>query len=288
MKGIVVVICAPSQGGKDFIATSTMQGLENLYRLKTSYATSYKIREPRADDAKHICCVKDENSIPVEKDNQITATIYGTQKLIYNKNEIAQKIENGEVVFIATASTELATKIKKEFGSHSITAFVKRQQVSKEIMLIEDLNRHGCKIPTSFCTKKNLLEYIISNNYATTEEVESAKKRVNERVSWYEKMKPEYESFVADKTTGADYIFKNWHTLVGGSWNSTINEKANNEFLSFQDFISLVIKENNTTQNNWRENSFFDRFDEEIRTKNIFSMQDEWIKYIQNKHEREF
>ena len=286
MKGLVVVICAPSQGGKDFIATSTMQGLENLYGLKTSYATSYKIREPRADDAEHIYCVQDENSIPVNKDNQITATIYDTQKLIYDKNEIAQKIENGEVVFIATASTELATKIKQEFGNHSITAFVKRQQVSKEIMLVEDLNRHGCKIPKVY-SEKNLPKHIVDNNYASEQEVFEAINRINNRIEWYEKMKPEYEAFVADKKNGADYIFKNWHTLIGGDWNTTINQKAKDEFLSFQYFISLVIKENNTTQNNWREEKFFDWFDDEIRTKNIFTMQDEWIKYIMHKKEME-
>lgn len=286
MKGLVVVICAPSQGGKDFIASDTMQSLEKFYDAKTSYATCYKIREARADDAKHIHCIKDESLIPFPATNQITATVYDSQKLIYDKNEISEKINNGEIVFIATGSVELSEKIKQEFEKYSIIAFVKRQQVSKEIMLVEDLNRHGYKIPRIY-SEKNISKYMVDNNYASKEDVASAEKRVINRLYWYEKIKPEYEKFVADKKHGADYIFKNWYTLIGGKWNKTIDEKAKDEFFSFRHFIYLVMKENNQTNSNWRENNYFDWFDNETRSKNIFTMQDEWIKYLESKKEKE-
>ena len=284
MKGLVVVICAPSQGGKDFIAKKTMESLEQVDEMKTSYATSYKIREPREDDAEHITCVKDKTEIPVAESDQITATIYGTQQLVYDKKEISDNINNGEIVFITTASPELAQKIKKEFGRHSILVFVKRQQVHADIMLVEDLNRHGKKIPPIYYDKP---DSIVEDGFATEEEIKQAQKRVEKRLFWYEKMKPEYEDFVADRENGADYIFKNWYTLMGGSWNTTIDEKSRTEFSSLCIFIMRVNRENEREDSNWRENPRFDWFDEEIRTKNIFTMQDEWIQYLVDKHEKE-
>ena len=103
-------------------------------------------------------------------------------------------------------------------------------------------------------------------------------------------MKPEYEAFVADKTNGADYIFKNWHTLTGGDWSSQINEKSKNEFSSFLNFIGHVMKDNDQniqSDKPWRGKPFFDWFDEEERTQNLFTMQDEWSKYLESKLEKE-
>ena len=286
MKGLVVVICAPSQGGKDFIAKEMMHDLEYFYDAKTSYATSYKIREPREDDAKHIHCVSDESSIPIPIESQISATVYDSQKLFYDKDEIAQKINNGEIVFIATTSPELATNIKQIFNQFAITVFVKRQQVNKGNMLIEDLKRHGIKLPY-ISSDKDIRQYVLQHKLATAEDVDSAEKRIEKRLYWYEKMKPEYEAFVADKINGADYIFKNWFTLIGGEWNSEINEKSKGEFSSLLTFIINVIRENNKTNGDWRHKHSFDWFDEEERTKNLFTMRDEWIKYIEAKKERE-
>lgn len=286
MKGLVVVICAPSQGGKDYIVKHTMQDLEHVYDMTTTYATSYKIREPREDDAEHICCVQDARDIPVDESDQITATIFGTQKLVYDKKEIASKIANGEIVFIATASPELAKKVKKEFGRHSVVVFVKRQQVNQEIMLVEDLNRHGKKIPRVY-SESNLPEYLVESGYATQEEIDSAQERIKKRMFWYEKMKSEYVEFVADREDGADYIFKNWYTLMGGSWNTTIDEKGRKEFAFLSIFLMQVLKENEQEDSDWREKPNFDWFDDEIRTKNIFTMVDEWKKYIEDKREKE-
>lgn len=286
MKGLVVVICAPSQGGKDFIAKEMMHGLEYFCDAKTSYATSYKIREPRLDDAEHIHCVSDESAIPFPVESQISATIYDSQKLFYDKNEIEQKINNGEIVFIATTSAELSMQIKQIFNKYAITVFVKRQQVNKGNMLIEDLKRHGIELPY-ISSDKDIRQYILQNGLATAEDIDNAEKRIEKRLHYYEKMKSEYEKFVEDKKNGADYIFKNWYTLIGGDWSTEIDEKSKREFSSLLNFIELVMKKNNQTNDNWRDIPFFDWFNEEERTKNLFTIQDEWIKYIEAKRERE-
>ena len=269
MKGLVVVICAPSQGGKDFIAQEVKKRLESFDDMETSYATSYKIREPRKDDKEYIVCVENESDIPVKKEDQISAVIYGTQKIVYDKKEIDDKINKGKIVFIASASPEIAKKVKAEFGDYSIAVFVKRQQVDSSIMIKEDLKRHG-----------------IFFDEASDQDVEESVKRVNKRLLEYESMKTEMEEFVANKESGADYIFKNWHTLIGGKWNDEIDEKAKNEFYSLCNFIWRVRLENAKNGAKWRSNSSFDLFGEEERTKNIFTMQDEWKKYIEEKRER--
>lgn len=265
MKGLVVVICAPSQGGKDFIVSKTMKSLAD-YDIKTSYATVYKVREPRDNDGEHIKCVGTQKDVPILQENRIEATIYGSQTIVYDKKEIQEKIESGEVVFIATGSPELAKKVKHEFGIQCINVVVKVQQVSESIMIQEDLKRYG-KDKTN----------------STEEELELSTKRVKKRILAYEQMKPEFLDFLADDKLGANHIFKNVYTLIGGSWNETIDNMSKNEFI----YLTNKVLQIYSCVNNgidW-ENCSISK--EERNNTNLFTLQDVWLEYLEGKIERE-
>ena len=107
-------------------------------------------------------------------------------------------------------------------------------------MLIEDLKRHGVKLPY-ISSEKDIRQYVLQHGLATAEDIDSAEKRIEKRLYWYEKMKPEYEAFVADKINGADYMFKNWFTLIGGDWSTEINEKSKREFLLITSVLSSTM-----------------------------------------------
>lgn len=269
MKGLVVVICAPSQGGKDFVAAEIMNQLTLVDGFdKVSYAKSYKVRKRREEDPEHICCYENESEIPVAQEDRIEYTIYGTQKVVYDKNEIDQRLENGEIVFITTASPELAKKMKKQYGSQCLNVFIKRQQVDENTMIKEDLKRHG-----------------ISPWDATEEQKEESRNRVEKRIQEYETMKPEYVDFIKDETYGADYIFVNWYTLIGGNWNHTLKEAAESEFAVLSDAIGQTYRFLNgkiSDKPKWFKLSKQDR--EKI---DPLSLKDEWMEYRRQRLEKE-
>ena len=89
MKGLVVVICAPSQRGKDFIATKTMEDL-SLFDKKSSYATVYKVRKSRKNDEEHIKCVEHKDEITIAETDRLEATIYGSQTIANHLSKIGQ------------------------------------------------------------------------------------------------------------------------------------------------------------------------------------------------------
>ena len=266
MKGLVIVICAPSQGGKDFIATKIMDSL-SLFDKKSSYATVYKVRETRENDGKHIKCVRCKEDISVAESDRLEATIYGSQTIVYDKKEIGQKLANGEIVFIATGSPELTKKVKSEFGTQCFSVFVQVQQVSEEIMIKEDLKRHGD--PSALIIK----------------EMENSKQRVTKRLKDYELMKPDYVGFVQDEDLGADHVFKNLYTLVGGSWNSEIDNMAEGEFISLTNKILNIYSMINHNLD-WK-NAYSLSEDERKNTKNLFTLQDVWLEYLDRKNCRE-
>lgn len=236
-KGLVVVICAPSQGGKDFIAQSLISNLTKVQNIEAFYATTYKTRKARAEEAEYIHCVKSEIDIPIEKENQISVTIYDTQKVVYDKKEIFKAIDDGKIIIIATGSPEAAVKVKNEFGENCISIFVKRQQVDEKTMLIEDFERHG-----------------IAFDEATEEQMQESYLRVRKRIEHYEKMKPQFFELIANEKSGADYIFRNWFTLIGGSWDSRLEEMAKNEFYSLYNFVSDIYNyvNNKKSAKSWR------------------------------------
>ena len=168
MEGMVVVICGPSQAGKDFIAEELMRYL-SVFNKVTSYASVYKIRDPRTTDGKHIKCITSLDEVRIPQEDRIEDTLFGNQTIIYDKEEIKQRIASGEIVFIATVSPQLAKKVKAEFGKQCYSVFVKSQQVSKEHMLEEDLKRHGVSIDNAseeqVASSKKNIEKIQKNIY---------------------------------------------------------------------------------------------------------------------------
>jgi len=267
-KGLVIVICAPSQGGKDFIAQNVIDYLTNIEDFDAFFATTYKVRKARVEEAEYIHCVESEKDIPVPKTDQISVTIYDTQKVAYDKKEISNAIEDGKIVIIATGSPEAAVKIKNEFDEHCINVFVKRQQVNEKIMVEEDLKRYG-----------------ILSTEATELQLEESYLRVRKRIEHYEKMKSQYVQFVADEKNGADFIFRNWFTLVGGEWNSNLDEVAKNEFYSLYNFIISVHKYINSNYTaSWRNKKKF-TLDKSERQIDPMSLQEDWFEYISKKFE---
>ena len=265
MKGLVVVICAPSQRGKDFIATKIMEDLF-LFDKKSSYATVYKVRKSRKNDEEHIKCVEHKDEIIIAETDRLEATIYGSQTIVYDKKEIEQKLENGEIVFVATGSPELTKKVKSEFGTQCFSVFVKGQQASEEIMIEEDLKRHG------------------NSSALTAKEKEDSKRRVAERLKAYELMKPDYVGLVQDENLGSDYIFINLYTLIGGHWNSEIDEMAKDEFrLLTNAILGMHQMINNNQEEDWKNRYSLSK-EERQNVGNIFTLQDVWLEYLARKH----
>ena len=261
MKGLVIVICGPSQAVKDYIADELMRYLAMFDRV-TSYASVYKIREPRTTDGKHVKCIASLDQVDVQQEDRVDDTLFGNQTIIYDKKEIKQKLERGEIVFIATVSPQLAKKVKAEFGKQCYSVFVKAQQVSKDHMLEEDLKRHGVGVGN-----------------ASVEQLASSKKNIEKRMAFFEQMKPEMIDFVRDKELGADFIFRNIHTLMGGPWNSIIDEMSRREFGA----LAGVIMQVQSCIQQGRDWSYYSLSDEERTGENLFTLLDVWSDYISRK-----
>ena len=270
MEGLVVVICAPSQRGKDFIATKTMEEL-SLFDKNSSYASGYKTRKARATDGKHITCVESKKEIPIKKSNRLKATIYGSQTIVYDKEEIRKKLADGEIVFIATGAPKLAKKVKSEFGSQCFSVFVKGQQVNEKTMVKEDLKRHGDLFDLTEEEKSELIE--------------ASKRRVTKRIAAYEAMKPDYEDFIEDEKLGADYIFINLYTLIGGYWNSEIDEMAKGKFAALTNAILDIHQMINNNQD-WGDRYSLSEDERKniIDSDSLFTLQDVLLEYLDGKH----
>ena len=119
---MIVVICGPPQAGKDYITDKLMSYLA-MFDRATSYASVYKIREPRTTDGKHVKCIASLDQVDVQQEDRVDDTLFGNQTIIYDKKEIKQKLECGEIVFIATVSPQLAKKVKAEFGKQCYSVF---------------------------------------------------------------------------------------------------------------------------------------------------------------------
>lgn len=258
-KGLVVTICAPSQGGKDFVASNIIDALSKNGQ-SSKYATAYKSRERRANDPTHIKSFSEGDTLPISPENQIYQSIYGNQ-IIYDKKEIEEAINNGEIIFIATANTELARTIKEYFGNNCVGMFIRRHQVDKDTMIAEEVKRAGGK---------------------EVADLDRIEKNVNKRLAAYTLATPEYQRYVKEES-GADYLFINWHTLFGGSWNSTIDEKSHDELMSATYFIERVKNHINSSSTPWRENPVL-KLSPDDRNANPTSLLPDYIDYINNKH----
>ena len=258
MKGLVVVICAPPKGGKDYIAGKMMHSLA-IYGSHSSYATAYKLREPRKSDGEHIKCVKSRDEVPVPEKNRIEAIIYGTEVLIYDKKEIKKKMDEGEVVFIATASTDLAKKIKAEFRNQCVNVCVKVQQASADKLKAEDYKKYGIDPLT-----------------ATAEELAASDKRVAKRIEVYDKMKPGMIDLVQDSELGADHIFRNIYTLTGGPGHPELDQLSENEF----NWLANKLKDIYSCVNTGRDWKFYSLFEDERKNVDLFTLQDVLMEYM--------
>ena len=282
MKGLVVVICAPSQRGKDFIATKTMEEL-SLFDKNSSYASCCKTRKKRVTDGEHIICVKSKEEITIPQADRLEATIYGSQTIAYSKKEIRKKLADGEIVFIATGAPELAKKVKSEFGSQCFSVFVKGQQVNEKTMIKEDMKRYG-DLSALTDEKKAKLE-------------EDSKLRIANRLAVYEAMKPDYVDFIKDGKLGADYIFINLYTLIGGYWNREIDEMAKGKFAALTNAILDIHQMINNNQDWGNRYSLSEVERENITNKHnkdnednkgnediLFTLQDVLLEYLDGKH----
>lgn len=196
-KGLVVVVCGPSQFGKDTVAEQLINKLNSSYKIRSSFATSYIVRERRLTDADHIQCFGTREQIPVAEDDRFEVTMYGNQSVIYDKKEIQDKVDAGDIVFIATGSTELAKTLKRKFDKQCFSVYIKAEEQSEKDMVKVDLER-----------------YYGSSDNPTGEQVEASRARVQKRRECIEKLKPAYDEFVQDEELGPDYVFDNWYHFL--------------------------------------------------------------------------
>ena len=267
-KGMIVVVCAPSQGGKDTMTEQIMHCIK-VAGYSCGFPTAYKTRPQRQTDPAYIKSVMSKDEIPVPETSQIGYKIYGNQDVVYDKDEIQQHIDNGEIVFIATGDVGFSKTIKEMYKDDSMLIFIKRQQVSKNTMMEEEIKRAGGK------EKADLVK---------------VEESVNKRIDEYQHMRNEYQEFVKDKNLGADYIMKNWFTLFGSEWNSQIGEFMRGEVYSAANLIMDIVNFNNDPENankSWRGNRRF-VLSEEERNTNPLSLQEDYFAYVNERRDREY
>ena len=214
MKGLLVVLVAPSQSGKDTIATKMVDELNNHdFYPNATFANVYKTRSPRAKDPAYIHAVGKDGEIPIKKENQIAIEIFD-QTTVYDKSEIQELLNQGKVVFITTCSPELGLKLKSEYGEQCNTIFIRtsartiyNQNRDRYMAFIEHQRRNNTKLASDETISQDIID------------------QMKIRMDEFEKLRPQYEAFMQL----ADNITLNWWTLFMDDWSTAIKHKSERE-----------------------------------------------------------
>lgn len=269
MKGLVVIICGPSQFGKDATAEQLIERIPNMsltwggVKVPASYATVFKVREKRVNDADHIKCVSAYEEIPVPKDDRIEGVVYG-QAIVYDEREIDAKVKNGEIVFIATCSIDLAREVKEQYQDQCFSVCIKAEAMKEKDMVRVDLQRHG-----------------YSPNNPTEEQFKESRARVSKRLEYIEGNKDQYNAFVQDEKLGPDCVYNNWYHFI-----REIPYLRNYSREDFDDleFSILDIHHRINKGEEWKDKySLSKKEREEYRDLSLFTLMDE---YARRNHER--
>ena len=267
-KGLLVILCGPSQFGKDYIISQTSQILKK-FDLETTQPTVYKIRKSRQNDPAYIKCVEDEKDIPIKPEDRLEYVIYGKQKVVYSKSEIESKLQQGKIMFVTVGDPDFATELKKQFYNNSVSVFVRGFAVGAEQMAKTELTRKELKIADLDTTEGEEILFSMEN-----------------RLEHIKSLKPQYEKFMQDKVNGADYVYTNYWTLFGGHWNTHFDEIEKSEEYDFiyliEDIHQQLSKDDNAP---WRI-KFKRKLDGVVRDRNPYNLDVEWKEYLAQKDER--
>ena len=263
-KGFLVVLCGPSQFGKDYIINNTSKKLEKL-DIDTAHPTVYKVRSKRESDPDYVRCVESETDIPIASPDRLEYRVYG-QECVYSKSEIESILEQGKIAFVGTGDPDFASKLKEQFYNNSLCVFVRGYAVGAEQMVKTEFSRKGLEIANI--------------NSPEGEEILSS---MAERFEHIKSLEPQYEQFMQDKTNGADYIYTNYYTMFGGHWNTYFDNKEKSEEDNFVYLIEDIYKRLNEKEcPSWRDEYLF-QIENTPRNGSPYNLNDEWCEYIEQK-----
>lgn len=219
--------------------------------------------------------MKTYEEIPTAKDDRLETTVYGNLNIVYDKKEIEKKLENGEVVFIATTSTDLSRKLKNEFKEQCFSVVMKGVPIDERKMVREDLRRY----------------YNVSYHDATEQQISESKKRISKRLEDFEKAMQRFESFLQDEELGPDYVFKNWfHFLEKFSClkdlDGRIGDRNDHEFEMLLYNIFCVYDRINRNKE-WKQQFSLSKEKREELQGKLFTMWDSYSEYVRNNNSKE-
>ena len=282
-KGMVVVVCAPSQRGKDLVISKIMEKLIICFEDRklcepakidkfgdrvneiSRYATVYKTRPKRKNDPDHVMAIQKVEDCPIPVEDQMGYTIYGTQHVIYSRKEIQEGIDNGEIIFISTGDPDFAREIKREFGNSSFSVVIQGHYKDKDSMIKEEVKRAG------------------GVDIADMDKVNAA---VDKRIKDREEEANKLQEFLQDCVWGPDMLIRNTYTIFNEEWCSHFTETTHGDIFWVAEAIALAVKFNRESDNgNYREVVNILLTDEERKEININSLLDYYWKYRERKTE---
>ncbi len=269
MKGLLVVLVAPSQSGKDTIAAKMVDKLNSFdFYPNATFASVYKTRSPRAEDPAYIHAVGKDGEIPIKKENQISVEIFN-QTAVYDKSQIEKLLNEGKIVFVTTCSPELGLKLKAEYGEQCNTIFIR---TSRRTIYNQNRDRYMAFIEHQRKNGKKLT----SNETVSQEIIEQMKIRMDD----FDKLRPQYEDFMQQ----ADNITLNWWTLFMSDWSTKIDHKSEMEIERQCNKISQIFDYINQPHTETWEATECSATDEE-RALPPFSLDPEFVQYREEKRE---
>jgi len=142
-KGVIFVLCGPTQNGKSTIIQAIGQALSEEKAGVVFEPSVYKVRERRVNDENFVVCVNKKEEIPSEFD--LKYVVDQNQHFAYSSKEIKQALEENKIILLSTQSIELAALLKKTYGTQCLDAKIVRdphkQYVSEVIK--NELKRKG-------------------------------------------------------------------------------------------------------------------------------------------------